>query len=50
MQINTTRQSIGQWKNGDTVPNIIMLKSIAEFFNVSADYLLVYRKYINKYK
>lgn len=40
MQINTTRQSIGQWKNGDTVPNIIMLKSIAEFFNVSADYLL----------
>lgn len=40
IQINTTRQSIGQWKNGDTVPNIIMLKSIAEFFNVSADYLL----------
>ena len=39
-QLNTTRQSIGQWKNGDTVPNIIMLKTIAEYFNVSADYLI----------
>ncbi len=38
--LNTTRQSIGQWKNGDTVPNIIMLKTIAEYFNVSADYLI----------
>lgn len=39
-QLNTTRQSIGQWKNGDTVPNIIMLKTIAEYFNVSSDYLI----------
>lgn len=45
IQINTTRQSIGQWKNGDTVPNIIILKSIAEYFNVSADYLLGISKY-----
>lgn len=44
-QLNTTRQSIGQWKNGDTVPNIIMLKAIAEYFNVSADYLIGIEKY-----
>ena len=34
------RQSIGQWKDGRNKPDIVSLRRIAEFFNVSADYLL----------
>ena len=34
------RQSIAQWKDGKTKPDIVSLKRIAEFFNVSTDYLL----------
>lgn len=36
----TQRQTIGQWKDGNTKPDITALKKIAEFFNVSTDYLL----------
>lgn len=38
--IGATRQSIGQWKDGKTQPNATMIKKIAEYFNVSSDYLL----------
>lgn len=38
--IGTTRQSIGQWKDGNTIPDISALKRIAEYFNVTSDYLL----------
>jgi transcriptional regulator with XRE-family HTH domain len=34
------RQSVAQWKDGNTRPDILSLRKIAEFFNVSADYLL----------
>lgn len=34
------RQSISLWCNGDTRPDIISLGKIAEYFNVSTDYLL----------
>lgn len=34
------RQSIAQWKDGNTKPDIMSLKKIAEFFDVSTDYLL----------
>ena len=33
-------QSISQWANGDTRPDILSLVKIAKFFNVSTDYLL----------
>lgn len=39
-KIGATRQSIGQWKDGNTIPNILILKRIAEYFNVSSDYLI----------
>lgn len=33
-------QSVSQWANGETRPDILSLTKIAEFFNVSTDYLL----------
>jgi transcriptional regulator with XRE-family HTH domain len=38
--LNTTRQLISAYENGTTVPNIIMFEEMADYFGVSADYLL----------
>lgn len=38
--VGVTRQAVGQWCAGNTVPDIICLKKIAELFHVSADYLI----------
>ncbi|MBQ9795420.1 MAG: helix-turn-helix transcriptional regulator [Clostridia bacterium] len=38
IQVNNT--TIGRWENQLRIPNIIELKKIAQYFNVSADYLL----------
>lgn len=38
--IGVSRQSVGQWKDGKTVPDILDLRKIAIFFGVSTDYLL----------
>lgn len=38
--IGVSRQSVGQWKNGKTVPDILDLWKIAHFFDVSTDYLI----------
>lgn len=35
-----SRQSVAQWKDGKTKPDIHYLKRIAEFFDVSADWLI----------
>lgn len=37
---DVTRQSISQWQNGFTSPDIAALRKIAEYFHVSTDYLL----------
>lgn len=34
------RQTVAQWKDGNTCPDIISLQKISEMFNVSADWLL----------
>lgn len=34
------RQSVAQWRDGNTRPDILSLRKIAEFYNVSTDYLL----------
>ncbi len=34
------RQSIAQWKDGNTRPDIVSLRKISEFYEVSTDYLL----------
>ena len=39
-ELNVSNAAISRWENQLRVPNIIELKKIAEFFNVSADYLL----------
>jgi len=38
--LNITRQSIGQWINGNTTPDIATLCKLADYFDVSTDYLL----------
>lgn len=35
-----TRQTVSKWMTGESVPDIIALAKIAEFYNVSTDYLL----------
>ena len=39
-KINVSDAAISRWENQLRIPNIVDLKKIAEFFNVSADYLL----------
>lgn len=34
------RQSVAQWRDGNTRPDILSLQKIAEFYNVSTDWLL----------
>ncbi len=38
--VGVNRQSIGQWKDGITSPDINALNKIADYYNVSSDYLL----------
>lgn len=35
-----SRQSVSYWQNGDSVPDAMQLKKIAEYLEVSSDYLL----------
>ena len=35
-----SRQTIGKWENGGTVPDIYALQELADYFEVSTDYLL----------
>ena len=39
-QINTTDTAISNWENDINEPKISYLKKIAEYFDVSCDYLL----------
>ena len=36
----TTRQTVRNWQNGQTIPDVKSICHIAKFFNVTADYLL----------
>lgn len=38
--IGVSRQALGKWANGETVPDILDLKKLAIYFDISADYLL----------
>ncbi len=38
--INVNQQTVSLWKDGKTAPDINALKKIAEYYNVSADYLI----------
>ena len=37
--VGVTRQAVGNWVNGDSVPDILTTIKLASFFNVSTDYL-----------
>ena len=39
-EINTTDAAVSNWENEINEPKISYLKAIAQYFNVSADYLL----------
>lgn len=39
-KLSVTRQAIQKWEDGSSVPEAPRLISIAQFFNVSLDYLL----------
>ncbi|MEL5938187.1 helix-turn-helix domain-containing protein [Tetragenococcus halophilus] len=43
-QLNISKQTIGSWERGRTEPPLDTLKKIANFFNVSIDYLINYDK------
>lgn len=38
--MNVSKQTISNWENGNRIPDILTLKKLADFFNVSTDYLL----------
>lgn len=38
--VGVSRQTIAQWKDGKTVPNIYSLQKMTSFFQVSYEYLL----------
>jgi len=40
MHLGVARQSVSQWKDGKTMPNIYYLKKISAFFDVPYEYLL----------
>lgn len=39
-KIGVSRQSVSKWETGDALPEITKLKSLAETFNVTVDFLL----------
>lgn len=39
-KLSVTKQTVSNWENDNIQPSIEMLKKIADFFNVSTDYVL----------
>ena len=39
-KLSVTKQTVSNWENDNIQPSIEMLEKIADFFNVSTDYLL----------
>jgi transcriptional regulator with XRE-family HTH domain len=38
--INTSQRNVSRWENGENEPTLSYISQLAEFFNVSADYLI----------
>lgn len=47
-KLNVSQQSICKYENDTIEPNIDMLKTMADLFNVSVDYLIGYSSYTHK--
>ena len=41
-QVGVSRQAVGKWESGETVPDIVNCDALAELYNVSVDDLLHY--------
>ena len=39
-KLNYTDKAVSKWERGESVPDIVTIKAIADLFNVSVDYLL----------
>ena len=39
-KLGVKKQSVSNWENDNVIPSVEMLERIAEYFNVSTDYLL----------
>lgn len=39
-ELNVTKQCVSNWENDNVQPSIDMLSKLADYFNVSTDYLL----------
>lgn len=39
-KLGVAKQSVSNWENDNIMPSVEMLEKIADFFNVSTDYLL----------
>ena len=39
-KLNYTDKAVSKWERGESLPDILILKNIADLFNVSVDYLL----------
>ena len=39
-KMGVTKQSVSNWENDNIMPSVEMLEKIADFFNVTTDYLL----------
>lgn len=40
-KLNYTDKAISKWERGESIPDVIVLKNIADLFDVSVDYLLI---------
>ena len=38
--LNVTKQTVSNWENGNRIPDTITLVKLADYFNVTTDYLL----------
>ncbi len=47
-KLHTSQQSIYKYENHITEPNLDMLKNMADFFDVSVDYIIGYSSYTRK--
>ena len=39
-QINDTDKAVSKWERGESIPDIYVIKQIADIFEVSVDYLI----------
>lgn len=48
MEVGVSAQAVSKWENGNSLPDIYMLNTLADYFKVSTDELLSRKNYIKK--